>query len=141
MEITFQSHLINFEFDWEKECIEWLLEVIERENKLLKSLAYNFVGKEEILEINREFLKHDYFTDIITFDSSYLKYIQGEIFICIPVVIENALVNSEGSVKNELARVIVHGLLHIIGYNDKYDHEITTMRNKEEEYLILLSER
>ena len=138
MDIFFQSEIKNFRFDWEERCRKWLLEVITVEERKLGRLVYNFVSKRRILYLNREFLNHDYFTDVITFDNGYMRVIEGEIFICISVVRENALENGQEGFRNELARVIVHGLLHLIGYGDKIIKEKEIMRKKEDEYLRLL---
>ena len=139
MEIYFYSFLNSFEFSWEEECKKWLLEVIKLEDKSIKNVIFNFVGKKKILQLNKEFLNHNYYTDIITFDSSYLDRVEGEIYICIPIVKINAIQNSKGDFNCELARVIVHGILHMIGYNDKNKEELEVMRKKENKYLSLLS--
>ena len=138
MDIFFQSEIKNFRFDWEERCRKWLLEVITVEERKLGRLVYNFVSKRRILYLNREFLNHDYFTDVITFDNGYMRVIEGEIFICIYVVRENALESGQEDFRNEQARVIVHGLLHLIGYGDKIIKEKEIMRKKEDEYLRLL---
>lgn len=109
--------------------------IFKREKTQLNSLIYIFCSDEYLLDINREFLKHDYYTDIITFDlSSSLDKVDGEVYISYDRVKENA--KSEGvSFKQELHRVIFHGALHLSGYKDKRKNESETMRSKEEEYL------
>jgi rRNA maturation RNase YbeY len=89
------------------------------------------------LTLNQEHLKHDYYTDIITFDYSTETYIAGDLFISIDRVLENASVEKV-PFDEELHRVVYHGLLHLLGYNDKNQEEIRTMRSKENYYLTKL---
>lgn len=111
------------------------------EGATLESLNYIFCSDERLLEINRTYLKHDYYTDIITFGLSEAKTkpsppIEGEIYISIDRVRENA--HDLGvSFKNELHRVIFHGALHLCGYRDKSKQNITAMRSAENKYLAL----
>jgi rRNA maturation RNase YbeY len=95
---------------------------------------YIFCSDRYLLKINQTFLKHDYYTDIISFDLSPGKMTQGEIFISIDRVRENAA-NFESSFKEELHRVIFHGALHLCGLNDKTENEKSKMRRMEEKYL------
>lgn len=105
------------------------------EKRELKRLNYIFCSDKYLLEINRSFLNHDFFTDIITFDlSSTKKNVEGEVYISLDRVIDNAE-NLKVSVKEELCRVIFHGALHLCGYKDKRRNEAATMREKEDEYL------
>ena len=87
--------------------------------------------------MNKRHLNHDYYTDIITFSYGNGLVISGDLFISVDRVYENA--NKEGvSKQNEIARVMIHGLLHLCGYNDKTDEEIRVMRSKEKEYLSMI---
>jgi probable rRNA maturation factor len=113
----------------------WLSEIARREKKLIGEIKFIFVNKEKIIEINRNFLDHNYYTDIITFDNSFLNTISGDIYISISSVKENSKVYSLGIFEKELNRVIVHGLLHLLGYMDKTEEEIRIMREKEDYYL------
>jgi len=113
----------------------FLKRLFKSEKKQLKNLNYIFCSDKELLKINQNFLNHNFYTDILTFDlSSYPGIIDGEIYISIERVRENA--NSLGlSIKSELHRVIFHGALHLCGYKDKKENEQNEMRNKEDFYL------
>jgi probable rRNA maturation factor len=112
-----------------------ILEIIANEHKFkIDSIDYIFVTDEELLELNRSVLQHDFYTDIITFDYTEKKELEGEIYISIDRIKENAnIYNQEFHV--ELLRVIIHGLLHMVGYNDKTKIQKTKMRQKEDFYL------
>ena len=115
----------------------WLKEVILSEGKSLGELNYVFVDDQYLLGINQEFLQHDSFTDIITFPlGSSSGIVSGEIYISIERIKENA-VKLKVSFDNELRRVMVHGALHLLGYEDGTDAEKRVMRSKEDYYLNL----
>ena len=107
------------------------------ENKKLSQVSFIFISDEEILELNRKHLQHDYYTDILTFDlSESQESIFSEIYISIDRVRENAKqLNTPSS--QELLRVIVHGVLHLCGYGDKKKSEISLMRQNEDHYVRL----
>lgn len=105
------------------------------ELKCLNNLNIVFCDDEYLLSINKEFLQHDYYTDIITFDlSSDGNTIEAELYISIDRIIDNASILSS-SKSTELHRVIFHGCLHLCGYGDKTESEVVLMRNKEDFYL------
>ena len=108
--------------------------IFKKECKRMESINYIFCSDKALLEINRQFLGHDFYTDIITFNLSESKVIRGEIYISIDRVRENA-VQLGVSLISELHRVIFHGVLHLCGYKDKSKKEIEEMRGKEEYYL------
>lgn len=110
--------------------------LFKKEKKRLASINYIFCSDKRVLEINRAYLKHDYLTDIITFDLSEGAETTAEVYISIDRVKENAL-NNKVSFKNELHRVIFHGALHLCGYMDKKREDIAKMRKKENQYLSL----
>ena len=110
--------------------------VFKREKKGLATINYIFCSDKRLLEINKTYLKHDYLTDIITFDLSEGPATTGEIYISIDRVRENAR-NNKVSFKNELHRVIFHGALHLCGYKDKKRGDVLQMRQKEEQLLGL----
>lgn len=110
------------------------------EKRVIDKLNYIFCSDIFLLEINKKYLNHDFFTDIISFDLSEGEAITGEIYISIDRVKENAITHS-ASFTNELLRVIFHGALHLCGYKDKKKSEITIMRKKEDYYLQLLEEK
>lgn len=115
----------------------WLVSLIASENKKSGEINYIFCDDEYLLKVNKDFLNHDYYTDIITFDYVKGKTISGDIFVSLPRIFENAA-NLSNDFNAELHRVLAHGVLHLIGYKDKTDEEITEMRNKEGFYLSIL---
>ena len=115
-------------------------ELFLKEERALDFIQYVFCSDSYLLEINKSFLQHDYFTDIITFDLSEKgRGTTGEVYISVDRVVENAEQNNV-SFRNEVLRVIFHGALHLCGYKDKKKSEITIMREKEEYYLHLFEQ-
>jgi len=113
----------------------WISETISKEKHQLQELNFIFCSDDYLLKINQEYLKHDTYTDIITFDNSTEKGdIVGDIFISITRVKENAK-TFQTSFQNELHRVMIHGTLHLLGYPDKKKEEKALMTEKENEYL------
>jgi probable rRNA maturation factor len=113
----------------------FLADVFKQEGKEVNELTYVFCSDEELLAINRQYLQHDYYTDIITFDLSITKQaVMGEIHISIDRVRENAKEHQQ-TFNRELHRVIFHGALHLCGYKDKSPKDEKNMRLKEEYYL------
>lgn len=112
----------------------WLLEIISRENAVAAHINIILTSDDHLLELNREFLTRDYFTDIITFDFSEGNRLSGDLFISLERVRENAKQLNVAE-KEELLRVIAHGILHLLGYNDKTGREKNLMRKKEDYYL------
>ncbi|WP_247237964.1 rRNA maturation RNase YbeY [Telluribacter sp. SYSU D00476] len=119
----------------------WLKAVVEAEGAQLNHLNYIFCSDEYLLNVNREYLEHDYYTDIITFDTSDEgeDQIEGDIFVSIDRVKENAQ-NLTKSFEDEFRRVLVHGVLHLIGYDDTTDESEAEMRKKEDDYLQIFKE-
>lgn len=118
---------------------QWLQRVAISHNRILGPLTYIFCSDPKILEVNRQFLNHDYFTDIITFDNTHGKRVSGDMFISLETVATNAEAVGADYV-GELHRVIVHGLLHLCGINDKGPGEREIMEAHENEALSLLME-
>ncbi len=115
----------------------FVVSLFKKENCSLGSVTYVFCSDEYLLQMNRDFLQHDYYTDIITFGlSGKGEPIDAEIYISIDRVKDNAA-NLGVSFSNEICRVIFHGALHLCGYKDKRKSEIATMRAKEDQYLSL----
>lgn len=114
----------------------WLKLVAESEVYTLGSVSVIFCSDNYILDINQRFLQHDYFTDIITFDYSEGSKISGDLFISVDSVKENSIEYGT-DFEDELHRVIVHGILHLIGYDDHTDEDVRIMRSKENYYLSL----
>ena len=116
----------------------WIINSIINESKRVGDLCFIFCKDEYLLEKNIQFLNHNTYTDIITFDYCEGDIISGDIFVSIERVTENA--NEFGvNFEDELDRVLIHGVLHLAGYQDKSKEEINTMREKEDFYLSLRS--
>ena len=136
--------MINFNYetafllDNAERLSKWINGVISEEGYKLDEINYIFCDDAYLLKLNVEFLSHDTLTDIISFDYSVGKIIQGDIFISIERVKENALEYGV-STKEELHRVMVHGVLHYCGYKDKSESQSVLMRNKEDYYLKQLA--
>lgn len=117
----------------------WVDEVARRHDRILGPLTYIFCDDEKIIEVNRQFLQHDYYTDIITFDYTRGRRISGDMFISLDTVETNAeTVGADYA--TELRRVIVHGVLHLCGINDKGPGEREIMERHENEALALLEQ-
>ena len=115
---------------------KWIAAVAKTHNRIVGPLTYIFCDDPKIIEVNRRFLNHDYFTDIITFDYSRGRMISGDMFISLDTVATNAeLVNA--SYDNELLRVIIHGVLHLCGINDKGEGEREIMEACENKALAM----
>ncbi len=113
---------------------KWISNLIQNENCILGDLNIIFCSDNYILNINNQYLKHDYFTDIITFDYCVDKAINGDLFISIDTVKTNSE-KFKTSYNQELHRVIFHGVLHLVGYKDKTTKDEKLMREKENQYL------
>ena len=136
--ISFFSEDTSFTLSENAFISEWIINTIHSENFKIESLNIIFCSDPFILSINQEYLKHDYFTDIITFDNSDSPLIiEGDIFISIDRVLDNSQTFSV-NFSNELYRVIIHGVLHLLGYSDKTENLQLQMREKENFYLSLL---
>jgi len=136
--INFFSEETPFELKQEEAINLWLQNIAKAENTEIEEISYIFCTDHYLLKINQEYLDHDYYTDIITFDNrdDINDPIESDIFISIDRVTENAI-DQNVSFEVELKRVLAHGLLHLIGYNDKTEDEQQLMREKEEAYLSL----
>lgn len=128
----------DFSLEDESMISEWITKVVEEENCKLEEINYIFCDDNYLHKLNLEFLNHDTLTDIISFDYSVGKVIQGDIFISIERVTENAH-DFKVSFIEELYRVIVHGVLHYCGYKDKSEKDANLMRSKENYYLASLT--
>jgi rRNA maturation RNase YbeY len=128
----------DFKLDDETKIQEWITNCIEDRGFTEGELNYIFCDDDYLLKLNVEFLSHDTLTDIISFDYTLGKLISGDIFISVERVRENALDFGQ-TFENELNRVIIHGILHYLGFKDKSDEEKSAMRNEEELCLQLLN--
>jgi len=114
--------------------VSWLERVAFNEKRTLFSLEYNFVDKNEMIRINTKHLGHNYLTDVLSFNYSQTDKIHGEVFVSVDAVRENAL-DLDEVFDTELHRVLLHGLLHLCGHNDKTEKEIRDIRLLENKYL------
>lgn len=133
--INFIIEIEKFKITERRKKKRWLNDLIFQENYKLLELNYIFLNDEALLKINKEYLHHDTYTDIITFDNSEeKKSIEGDIFISVDRIRENALM-FHVSFETEMIRVMAHGLLHLCGYLDKKKKDIENMREKENYYM------
>lgn len=137
--INFFTEEISFNLKQKRKIKAWIDDTIASEGYQLEELNFIFCSDEYLLRINNDFLQHDYYTDVITFDNSEaFKTIVGDIFISIDRIRDNAKQNTVSST-NELCRVMIHGTLHLLGFKDKLKKDKLLMTHKENEYLQKLS--
>ena len=134
--VSYYTQDIDFTFKNKAANNQWLKVVTESEIRRLGQISIIFCSDNYILDINMKYLQHDYFTDIITFDYCKGDKLSGDLFISIDSVRENARLY-DVDFQEELYRVIVHGLLHLIGYDDHTKAQKAQMRAKEDYYLSL----
>ncbi|TDS18612.1 rRNA maturation RNase YbeY [Maribacter caenipelagi] len=130
------NYLTDFKLVAENNFNSWITESCDTEGFSIIELNYIFCSDDYLLKINQDYLQHDYLTDIITFDYVSGKNVSGDLYISIDRVKENAE-EFNVSFDNELKRVMIHGVLHLMGYSDKSDTATAEMRAKEEEKLKL----
>lgn len=127
-----------YESDFKLKQAKWwkekLQEIVKSENHETEEVNYIFCDDEYLLQINQDFLQHDYYTDVIGFQYSESGPLIGDIYISVERIEDNAKTNGV-SFENELARVMIHGILHFMGYKDKSPEEEEKMRKGEEKYL------
>ena len=128
------NYELEFTLDDEAVYASWLTKVIESENKKLGEINYIFCDDEYILSVNQQYLKHDYYTDVITFDYVEGDIISGDLFISLDTVRTNAEKYSD-SFESEAKRVIIHGVLHLLGLKDKTESDAFQMRIAENKAL------
>ena len=134
--ISFDSEDISFELEHPNLVQDWIQHAITNEDKVAGEISYIFCSDEYLHKINLEHLQHDTLTDIITFNYCEDDLINSDIFISVDRVKENAGL-FKTSFENELSRVMIHGILHLVGYDDKTDEDKVIMRSKEDFYLTL----
>ena len=127
----------NFKLEDEDKISDWISQAIQTEGCREGEINYVFCDDEYLYKLNKQFLNHDDYTDIISFDYTLGKIISGDVFISVNRVKENAVKFSQ-SIDNEINRVMIHGLLHYMGFRDKSDAEKAEMRLEEDECLKLL---
>jgi len=127
--VTFTSEQIEFQLDQEDHVIDWLLSIAKAELRNVEQIEYIFCTDKYLLQVNKQYLNHDYFTDVITFPLQESP-LEATVMISIDRVRENAELYKT-TFSNELHRVMVHGLLHLLDYKDSNDEEKKQMRTKE----------
>ena len=121
----------DFKLDNEAEISSWIAAFCQTENTSVDSLVFAFFSDEDLKALNIKHLSHDYYTDVISFDESKNNVLNGNIAISVERVAENSAKYSV-SFEEELRRVMIHGVLHFMGYNDSNENEITVIRKKED---------
>jgi rRNA maturation RNase YbeY len=134
--IRFYTEDINFNLSSKRRLAAWLKAVAGAEGKQTGEIAVVFCSDDYLLQLNRRYLQHDYYTDVITFDYTEGAVLSGDLFISIDAVRANAA-HYEQSFDDELHRVILHGVLHLCGYADATPAQQKTMREMEEKYLFM----
>ena len=137
MEITFQSEGVKPPQLEEKKLSEWIETIATSHNKKVGEISYLFCDDNKILEVNKQFLNHDFYTDIITFDYSTRDTISGDIIISVETVKSNSKMYKT-TFMEELHRVIIHGILHLSGLNDLTEEDEKLMRIAENNALKLI---
>ena len=135
--ISYQSDGVPMPDIKHRETTAWIRKVAALHDRRVGSIGYMFVNDEKILEVNRQYLGHDYYTDIITFDYTNRHRIAGDMVMSLDTVRTNSELYAR-SYEEELMRVIVHGVLHLCGINDKGPGEREIMEKNEDEALALL---
>lgn len=139
MNILYFSEEIEFPSINKLVITQWVKEVVLHYNHKPGNINFIFCNDNYLIHINRQFLNHDYFTDIITFNYSTSKTISGDLFISLDTVLSNSI-KFKSSYLTELNRVMIHGVLHLLGFNDKTKEEELCMREHEDFCLNLLDE-
>jgi len=122
-----------------RKSTNWIKDTIQTEGKRVGDISFIFCSDNYLLEVNKNYLDHDYFTDIITFDYVEGFLISGDIFISVDRVLDNS-VEFKTTFENELNRILIHGVLHLLGYKDKDKKDKLLMTEKENIYLKLLKD-
>jgi probable rRNA maturation factor len=135
--IYFHSEDISLPQIEKRKLKNWIKKVVELEDKKVGNISIIFCSDEYLLEVNKKFLKHNFYTDVITFDYVEENIINGDIFISKDRVFDNAEKRNIVFL-DEVNRVMIHGVLHLLGYKDKLKEEIVLMREKENKYLDIL---
>ncbi|MBQ2508369.1 MAG: rRNA maturation RNase YbeY [Bacteroidales bacterium] len=135
MSITFDVQEIDFKLKNKTKLTKWISSIIKDQSMRVGDIAYLFTNDEKVYETNMQFLNHDTYTDIITFDYVTEDLVSGDIIISVDRVKENAELYND-DFQRELHRVIIHGILHLLGQGDKTKREAAQMRKKEQDALV-----
>lgn len=134
MAIRFHTEDVKYSWKHKRKLSSWIKDSAHHENRPIGEINVILCSDEYLLGMNQQFLEHDYYTDIITFDYTEDKTISGDLYISFDRVSENALKN-QVSTNYELYRVVIHGIMHLCGYKDKTKSDSVLMRKKEDFYL------
>lgn len=137
MSIRFFNEDVDLPVFKRRKISNWLKFVVTSQSKKIGNICFVFCSDNYLLEINKRYLNHDYFTDIITFDYVENNLVSGDIFVSLDRVLENSL-DYNVSYNNELFRILIHGVLHLLGFNDKLEDDKVIMTEKEDFYLKML---
>lgn len=137
MAVTYQTDGVKMPSIKKRETTDWIKRVAAKYGRKVGDIAYIFCSDEKILEVNREYLQHDYYTDIITFDYCEYNIISGDLFISLDTVRTNSE-EFKTDYNEELHRTIIHGILHLCGINDKGPGEREIMEKAENEALAMI---
>jgi len=132
--IDFNFEDVNFQLPEQQTLVDWISFAVKNEGYELKNITYVFCSDEYLWNMNKQFLQHDYYTDIITFDYVKGKVVSGDLFISYDRIVDNAN-KFDVSRETELLRVMIHGVLHLIGYDDVTD-ELEVEIHKMEDYYL-----
>ncbi len=136
--IEFNKTNLDFELENQSEVRHWIMGLVKDEGMKIDHISYIFCSDKYLLKLNEQYLNHDTYTDVITFDYSEKEgFIYGEIYISLDRVKANAK-KFKTTFEHELHRVMIHGVMHLIGYNDKTSKQQSAMRTLEDQYLALL---
>lgn len=138
--ISFHNEDIAFVLPQKRLYKQWIEQTVLSHGKTVGELTYVFCSDEYLLEMNKTYLQHDYYTDIITFDYSEENNISGDLFISVDRVKDNAL-KIGVSLQNEMQRVVIHGVLHLCGFKDKEKMDVEIMRKMEEKALLFFPQK
>src|SRR6056297_354479 len=133
MELHFFNEDIDFTLPNKNYIKSWIISAIKNENYVPGEINFIFTSDKYLLNLNKQYLSHNYFTDIITFNDVQGNIVNGDIFISLETVKNNSL-RFGVSFEEELSRVMIHGIMHLIGYDDQTEEQKSEMRKKENEY-------
>lgn len=139
MAIRFYVEDVRFTWKNKRKLAQWIRDAIEREERNPGNISVILCSDDYLLGINQQFLEHDFYTDIVTFDYSVENLISGDLYISLDRVVDNSKSN-EISTDYELFRVVIHGIMHLCGYKDKSEDEEKLMREKEDFFLKKLKD-
>lgn len=140
MNIDFNFEDVEFELPDQQSLVDWICYAVENEGCFTGNISYIFCSDEYLWDMNKQYLNHDYYTDIITFDYVEDKYISGDLFISIDRVADNSKTFGV-SRETELLRVMIHGVMHLVGYDDQTDEQEAEIHKMEDFYIDVYNKK